>query len=261
MDLEKFSLEFEDDFNTGRFNESKWLPFYLPQWSSRRSTKPNYCFRDGHLVLQITEDQKPWSKEFNGEVKVSNLQTGVFAGPLGSPFGQHRFAKNLIVREEQPFETTYAPKYGFFEIRCSVPDIGTDNVFALWMIGLEDEPHRSAEICIVEIISSKQPKQGATIGYGLHPFGDINIRDEFYEDFFDFDVKDFHTYAVHWTPDYVDFYIDRQKVRRINQSPDYPMQFMLNIYEVPLVGHNSNHNNYPREFIIDYVRGYQLNAQ
>ncbi|MFY0592986.1 glycoside hydrolase family 16 protein [Roseivirga sp.] len=256
MNYDKLSLEFEDDFQSGELNTEKWLPFYLPQWSSQEATRPNFCFRAGQLVLKITDDQKPWSQEFNGNVKVSNLQTGVYSGPLGSKLGQHRFAKNLIVREEQPLQTTYTPQYGYFEIRCKIPKVGIDNVFALWMIGIEDQPNRSAEICIVEIIGAKQPKKGAKVGYGLHPFGDSQIEDEFYEDEFDLDVKDFQTYAVNWTPEFVEFFINGKKVRRVHQSPDYPMQFMLNIYEVPVPSHNPKDNTYPKEFIIGYIRGY-----
>ena len=251
------SLDFEDDFASNYLNLDRWIPHYLPQWSSRKATKPNYTFRNGQLVLQITEDQKPWSEEFNGQVKVSNLQTGVYAGSKGSEIGQHRFSKSLVVREEQPTQKTYTPQYGFFEIRCRVPSLGVDNVAALWMIGFEDSPERSAEICILEIIGSKQPKQGALIGYGLHPFGDPNIKDEFYEDVVDLDISEFHTYAAEWTPEYVDFYLDGQKIRRINQSPDYPMQFMLNLYEVPVIGHTAKNNSYPKEFVVDRVKGYK----
>jgi hypothetical protein len=36
----------------------------------------------------------------NGDVKASNLQTGVYSGPVGSPYGQHRFSRDCLVREE-----------------------------------------------------------------------------------------------------------------------------------------------------------------
>jgi hypothetical protein len=52
----------------------------------------------------------------------------------------------------------------------------------------------------------------------------------------------------------IDFYVDNQRIRRINQSPGYPMQFMLAIYELPGAGVNAV---YPKKFVVDYVRGYQ----
>jgi len=74
-----YTLVYEDDFEQGDLDHSKWLPFYLPQWSSRAKTMANYRFEDSQLILQITEDQEPWSPEFNGGIKVSNLQTGVYS--------------------------------------------------------------------------------------------------------------------------------------------------------------------------------------
>ncbi|OEK01353.1 glycoside hydrolase [Roseivirga sp. 4D4] len=255
------NAEFYDDFTETTLNAELWIPTYLPQWSSRDKTYPKYQLIDNKLILQITEDQEPWSEEFNGQVKVSNLQTGVYSGPIGSNLGQHRFSEDLVVREYQPKQRTYTPLYGRFEIRCRVPNLGIDNVAALWMIGFEDQPNRSAEICIVEIIGSKQPENGALIGYGLHPFGDPKIKDEFYEDHFELDIKEFHSYACEWTPEHVDFYIDDKFIRRINQSPDYPMQLMLNLYEVPVDGHDSKSNKYPKEFVIDHVKGSKLPSE
>ena len=44
----------------------------------------------GCLRLLIEADQPAWCPEFDGRVRVSSLQTGVFAGPLGTMIGQHR---------------------------------------------------------------------------------------------------------------------------------------------------------------------------
>ncbi|MEO0734862.1 MAG: hypothetical protein AAFZ52_18640, partial [Bacteroidota bacterium] len=64
------------------------------------------------------EDQRPWCPEFNGDVKVSSLQTGVFSGPLHSPLGQHQISPSCQVRQEQKTERVYTPQYGYFEIRA-----------------------------------------------------------------------------------------------------------------------------------------------
>ena len=49
------------------------------------------------------------------------------------------------------------------------------------MIGYEDEPGRSAEICICEIFGSEADTSGALVGMGIHPFNDRTIRDDFTE--------------------------------------------------------------------------------
>nr|AIA92153.1 CAZy families GH16 protein [uncultured Herpetosiphon sp.] len=59
------------------------------------------------------------------------------------------------------------------------------------------------------------------------------MTDAFFEESFAIDTARFHIYAVEWTPTQVDFYIDNRKIRTIGQSPQYPMQFMLTLYEHP----------------------------
>lgn len=250
-------LAFEDQFDRPELDIDRWLPLYLPQWSSIERSRPNYELRNQNLILQITKNQLPWCPEFDGQVKVSNLQTGVWSGPEGSRSGQHRFSQDLVVREAQQPRHTYLPQYGRIEICCKVPNLGIDNVAALWMIGYEDQPQRSAEICIVEIIGTNQPEKGAVIGYGLRPFADPKIQNEFFEDHFEIDIRDFHTFTVEWYPDHLDFFIDGHLTRTIGQSPDYPMQLMLNIYEVPVKGHDPAQNQYPREFVVDWVKGWE----
>ena len=48
----------------------------------------------------------------DGDVRMSSLQTGVFAGPLGSTLGQRRFNPDATVREEQRNVRLYTPRYG-----------------------------------------------------------------------------------------------------------------------------------------------------
>lgn len=253
-----YVLEFQDDFVSNTLDTAKWLPYYLPQWSSREQSTPQYIFDDNHLVLQITEDQQAWCPEFDGDVKCSSIQTGVFAGSVDSPHGQHRFSEACRVREAQANVQLYTPLYGYFECRAKCVNT-THHLCALWMIGYEDQPEKSGEIAIFEVFGGYVTAQSSRVGYGVHPWGDESLTDEFYNDFLDIDATQFHIYAIEWTPTQIDVYVDNQKVRTIRQSPDYPMQFMLNIYELPdAIGNTSDDSfSYPRNFVIDYVRGYR----
>jgi len=105
---------------------------------------------DGCLRLLITADQEPWCPELDGEVRVSSLQTGLFSGPVGSTLGQHRFSPDAVVREAQTNARLYTPQYGRIELRARALD-DPHAMVALWMIGYEDEPACSAEICVCEI--------------------------------------------------------------------------------------------------------------
>jgi beta-glucanase (GH16 family) len=122
------------------------------------------------------------------------------------------------------------------------------------MIGYEDTPEKCGEINMFEIFGQDISAASTKVGYGLHPWADPNLTDEFYQDPLEIDATKFHVYAHEWTPTHIDFYVDNQKISRINQSPNYPMQFMLSIYELPEADINTA---YPKEFVVDYVRGYQ----
>jgi len=253
----QYQLAFADEFNTGSLNNNKWLPFYLPQWSSRKQSKPNYHFANNCLYLDITEDQQPWCPEFNGHVKCSSIQTGVFSGPLGSGIGQHSFFHPApIVREAQQPQHTYLMQYGYIEIRAKAIR-SSHNVVALWMIGYEDEPQKSAELCVVEIKGWEMNDQEALIGYGIHRFNDPELEETFYEDKHTIDATAFHVYGAEWMKDRVDFYIDGKKVRTILQSPAYPMQLMLGVYELPAQQKKNEEYSYPASFCIDYIRCYE----
>jgi len=252
-----YLIAFNEDFTGTGLDTTRWIPYYLPHWSSRDRAKPRYALKNGYLHLQITPDQQPWCPEFNGAVRCSSLQTGLFAGPVGSPIGQHKINPACVVRQAQPRQETYVPTYGYVEIRARWA-AGPTNVAALWMIGFEDRPERSAEICVVELKGKDVKPTECIIGYGMHAFGDPTLHEAFYEEPFVLDVSQFHTYAVEWTKGQVTFLIDNQPIRVMRQSPAYPMQLMLSLYDVPNEAEPKKALPSTQAFVVDYVRGYSL---
>ena len=248
----KYELDFLDSFEGDELDSSRWLPTYLPQWSDRQRSAARYEQRGGRLRLLIEEDQLPWSPEHNGGLRVSNLQTGVFSCPVGSDVGQHHFTGGLRVSEAQEEQRLYTPLYGIVEARVAAP-ADRNCMVALWMIGFEDQPERSAEICIFEIFGREVEATSAVIGLGLHPFADERISDEFVKVPMSIDASKFHTYSVEWLPGEVRFYVDDELVAKMDQAPDYPMQLMLNLYEFE----STAEEDYPKSFEVDWVRGYR----
>lgn len=248
-----YILEFEDDFSSSNLDLAKWFPYYLPQWKDRESTRARYRL-DGHqLGLTIEEDQKPWAPEHNGEIRVSNLQTGVFSGPVGSPFGQHRFKEGLTVQEEQESLALYTPTYGLIELRAkAIKEPGC--LVALWLIGFESDPRDSVEICVMEIFGRDIHENGAILGVGIKKHHDPRVEEDFSKVAVQSDVCDWHTYSVEWTSESVAFYFDEVCLKTVNQSINYPMQLMLNIYEF---SREEGAGTYPKEFAVDWVRGYK----
>jgi hypothetical protein len=126
---------------------------------------------------------------------------------------------------------------------------------SLWMIGYEDRPERSAEICVFEIFGKDVGPSSAAIGMGVHPFDDPKIVDDFERVRLPIDVRDFHDYAVEWTADRVTFFVDGDRIRTVPQSPAYPMQFMLGIYAFG--DPDPADAAYPKRFTIDAFRAYR----
>jgi hypothetical protein len=114
------------DFDAPTLDRSRWLPHYLPQWSSRSAFEARYELTGSSLRLRIDEDQEPWCPEVDGAIRVSSLQTGCRSRPVGSRDGQHRFDPRLRVREVQPEARLYTPTYGW-PLRPMRPSVSVDS--------------------------------------------------------------------------------------------------------------------------------------
>lgn len=246
----RYELEFADEFDGADLDRARWLPWYLPHWSSRARAAARYVLSDGCLRLRIDADQGPWCPELDGETRVSSLQTGLFAGPVGSRIGQHRFHGDALVREGQENVRLYTVRYGRVEIRCRAVADPTAMV-ALWLIGYEDEPHFSGELCVCEIFGRDVGPGEALVGMGIHPFGDPRLHDDFEAVRLPIDATEFHEYAVEWEPCRSRFLVDGRVVRSVGQAPDYPLQLMLGLYRFA-------EGEGEHEFVVDWVRGYRL---
>ncbi len=255
LDRRPYELEVEDTFQAETLDTSLWFPCYLPQWSSRAASAARYEVGGGRLRLRVDADQPPWCPELDGGLRVSSLQTGVVAGPLGSRVGQHRFHPDAVVREEQEELRLWTPHHGLVEVRLRATD-DPHAMVAMWLIGVEDRPARSAEICVVEIFGRDVQPDAAAVGMGLHPFGDPTVVDDFARPVLAIDAREPHTYAAEWTRERVRFFCDGVLVRSVEQSPDYPMQVMLGVYAFP-DRDAPPPGPYPKVLDVEWFRGYR----
>jgi hypothetical protein len=248
---------FFDDFDAPRLDTDVWVPHYLPMWSSRAETAATYTLAGSELRLTIPPEQGLWCPEDHQPLRVSGIQSGVFSGPVGSTIGQQPVREGALVREFQPTQWGWTPEYGLLEVRARM-DLSPHSMAAVWMVGLEDEATRCAEICIFEVfgdaIETGAAGPTAAVGMGLHPFRDPAITDEFATPRIAIDVAEPHVYAADWRPGRVDFLVDDQHVRTVHQAPAYPMQMMVAVFDFPAKAASSADPRHVPHLAVDYVR-------
>jgi beta-glucanase (GH16 family) len=189
---------------------------------------------------------------------VSGIQSGVFSGEVGSTVGQQPFRDGVVVREFQPGMWGWTPHYGLLEVRARM-DLSPRSMAGVWMSGLEDDPTRSAEILIFEVFGDALREDGdgpsAAVGIGLRPFRDPAIAESFEAPRVPIDVAEHHVYAADWRPGRVDFLIDGERLKTVEQAPDYPVQMMVAVFDFPEHAEASAHEGRVPELAVDYVRG------
>lgn len=245
---------FEDDFNHPKLDRNKWFPHYLPHWSNLERTAARYHIGDSVLRLFIENGQPSWCPEFDGEIKVSGLQTGHFSEPVGSQFGQHRFREGLKVRLHQPELRLFLPLYCRLEMKARTK-LKSNNLAALWLIGFEDQPEKSGEITVFEVFGRNVSEKNTRIGLGIKKINDPSLHDEFSNIEIPINIEDWHIYTMEWVSSGVSFFVDNQLISRTSQSPKYPMQLMLNFYELSVSEQQIDSEN--AWFDIDYIKAFR----
>jgi hypothetical protein len=244
----------EDRFAGDALDLSVWLPHYLPHWSSRASSAATYVVADGELRLSIPPEQGLWCEGVHdGPLRVSGIQSASFSGPVGSPVGGQPFRDGLLVAGEEPEFWGYTPLYGHIEARARGV-LSPRSMMAFWLSGIEDKPQHSGEICVMEIFGDAVRPGSADVGIGLHKFRDPGLVEQWSTVPLPIDVSEFHTYAVDWQPGSLVFSVDGTPVRTIGQSPNYPVQLMLAVFDFPDKATGADDVPVP-EMIVSHVLG------
>ena len=224
---------FRDDFD-GALDTSVWIPHYLPQWSSRAASAATYAVGGSELHLTIPAGHPIWCQsDHEPPLRVSGVQSGVHAGPVGSTAGQQPFREGQTVREAQATQWGWTPHHGTLEVSARM-DLCPRSMASVWMVGLEDEPDRCGEICVFEIFGDAlDGAVSAAVGMGIKPFRDPALSWDFEAPRLAIDVREPHVYAADWRPGRVDFSVDGEPVRSVAQAPDYPLQLMVAVFDFP----------------------------
>ncbi|MGW6282117.1 glycoside hydrolase family 16 protein [Kribbella sp. NPDC055071] len=247
------SLVFEDTFDGTELDVSVWSPHYLPQWSSRALSAATYELEDSCLTLSLPPEHGLWCEDdHKPDLRVSGIQSGNYSGPIGSTVGQQPYRDGLVVREEQKPFWGWTPDSGYVELRARA-DLNPRSMVSLWMVGLEDQPERCAEICVMEVFGATVTPDVAVVGMGLHSFRDPSVPEDFVPVRLEINVSEFHTYAVEWSDGTATFFVDGERIRSCAGAPAYPMQLMLAVFDFPELGDDGDH---VPSFTVDHIRGW-----
>ena len=224
------------------------MPHYLPQWSSRAASAATYEVAGSELRLTIPPEQGIWCEgDHQPPLRVSGVQSGVFSGEVGSTVGQQPFRDGQVVREHQPVQWGWTPQYGRIEVRARM-ELGARSMASVWMVGLEQEPEQSGEICVFEVFGEAIN----AIGSGIKPFRDPSLSWEFDAPTRRIDVAEPHVYAADWERGRVEFSIDGEVVRAVEQAPAYPLQMMVAVFDFP---EKPGPDDHVPLLAVDWVRG------
>lgn len=255
LDRARYQVVFQEDFTGPVLAADRWVAHYLPQWSTPERSAARFDLDAGVLTLRIDADQPPWRPE-DGQLRVSNIQTGSFAGPVGSDRGTHRHRPDLTVRTAQPTRRLYTPSTGMVEARLRAIADPTC-LLAVWLVGHEETaPEQSGEICVAELFGHALGAGGSTVRMGIKAHHDPRLRQDMADVALDIDATDWHTYAAAWTAQETRFYVDDRLVRTVAQGLDYPLQLMVDLFEFP-TGPVRDPAAYPKLGQVASVRGHR----
>jgi hypothetical protein len=258
LDRTGYELMFDEDFTEPALAPERWIAHYLPHWTTPERSAARYELRPGVLRLRIDVDQPAW-RLADGELRVSNLQTGTFSGPVGSAVGQHRHRADLTVTTAQPPRRLYTPSSGIVEAVLRATRDPTC-MLAFWLVGFErGSPEQSGEICVAELFGSAIGPRRAGVRIGVKAHDDPRLHEDMEEVTLDLDATEWHTYSAEWTAERIRFFVDDRLVRTVHQCIDYPLQVMVDLFEFP-DGGDRDPADYPKVGEVKAVRGYRSDS-
>lgn len=234
---EKRKLVWEENFSGAQLDETIWnfeLGDGCPNncgWGNNEKqiyTKKNHTLKDGNLVIKIEKESTNYTS--------TRITTA----------GKKEF------------------QYGRMEARAKIPT-GKGIWPAYWMLGSNIGKvgwPKSGEIDILEYVG-REPDMVYTSLHTQDSHGNtINSKKTSFPNI----EEGFHVYAIEWTKDKIEFFVDDQsvytfspEVKNENTWPfDQPFFFIVNVaVGGNFGGHDVDDNIFPQEYLIDYIRVYQ----
>ena len=265
INLDDFELVWSDEFDGDKLDKSKWTYNW---WEIER--KGGYwhedlvSVKDGNLVISAQYFDEPLENyhydKWKDQINFDEYKAGWYTGSISTV--------NL-----------YEQKYGYFEVRCKLPAAyGLWSAF--WM--MNDKVHNvdgsgkdGTEVDIFESFYYKDHWWGNDcVVSGIHydGYGEGHKGDSIGKTFIENDpYTEYNTYGLEWNENEYIFYLNGVETGRlstggVSQNPEY-LLLTVEFSGENGVASGDRHGagdikktpdeNWPAEFVVDYVRCYQ----
>lgn len=222
-----------DDFTGPSLDPGRWIDQYFPHWTTPDRSAARYAFVPDGLRLRIDHDQPAWRVE-DGPMRASGVQTGSFAGPVGSTRGQQRHRTDgLVVRTAVPTRRLWTPSSGRVEVTAAASPDPTC-MLGIWLVGVEDgAPEDAGEILLAELYGDLIGADRSTVRLGVKAHHDPRLTTDVTDHDLPIDATTPHRYGAEWDRSGVRILVDGALIRSFDQVLAYPQQLMIALFEFP----------------------------
>jgi len=267
VDMSKFTLVWNDEFDGNEIDRSKWgYEWWVTMRKGGYWHEDMVKVEDGNLIISAQYLDTPLENRYYEQWKdVINFV----------PYEAGWYTGQVVTRDK------YEQCYGYFEARCILP-AATGLWSAFWMMNegvfnVDGSGQDGTEVDIFESFSYKDNWWGndcVTTGIHYDGYGEEEGSASIGKIFIENDpYTEYNTYGVEWNKDEYIFYINGRETGRlstggVSQNPEYLL------LSVEFAGENGVQSsdrhgageisktpseNWPAEFKVDYVRCYQYN--
>ena len=246
LDLSRFSLTFEDEFDT--LDTSVWSGHYT--YGSEDSVR-----RGGYWNRNMARTE-------NGDLIIPMVYRDKGFGSGGAGW------YSVGLDTDNDAKNGFSQLYGYFEVRCKLPACA-DCWAAFWLLNdgvykVGDDGRDGSEIDVFES-AYYGSKQSNTVSSNIHydGYGEAHrslgaqkflVRGDPY--------SQFNTYGVEWNEDGYIFYINGKETFRtdfggVSHNPEYMILSLEVAGDNAVPSGKSADKTKEYDFVIDYVRAYQ----
>ncbi len=279
MNLNDYTLVWEDDFNIdGPVDSSKWsFETGNHQWPNKElqayTDRPtNVHVKDGNLVITALKEQDGERSYTSAKITTAgkkSFQYGYFEFRAKIPRGKGSWPAIWMMPEHDwSFLPDYVPRKE--NGRPDWPKITEEMKQQFGGIPDKMKWPECGEIDIVEHVGRMENDLLFSLHNKNHNHANKKTVPYTKRVHFDIDLwDDFHNYAMEWTKDYIEYFIDGVSYCRYNRSDDKECQghdswpydkpyfIIMNIAVGGGLGGPVDETALPYNFLIDYVRVWQ----